>query len=172
MKLKRVETSRDHSECLTSPFTLGNDIHVFIYSSPLSAMLFPLKSLIHVAAADPRNIPTTYFHSYSSGLKHSAIRTSFLSLALDFPFQFDPSFPWTTLKQLLSFLGFPLHSPTPPTSRESVFPTELFAILNLEGRMWHLNRHCVVAISKGWTGIITNAPWDNTFLPSRRGLAA
>lgn len=85
--------------------------------------------------------------------------------------QFRPSFPWTTLKQFPSFLGFSLYYPTPPTSRESAFPTELFAILNLEGRTWHLKQHRVVTISKERLVIIISVLGDNTFLHSLRVLA-
>lgn len=132
-----VETSMN--QCLTFPSSVGKS--AIFPPTPASSLCktipsCSLKSLCDVAAAKPSTeFPPPTFIVNPRGYQILQWGFFFPDTCSVFSIShFHPALPWTMLKQLLFPFGFSLSYPTPPTSRESPFPTEL----SMERRMWHL----------------------------------
>lgn len=137
------------------PFYTGKShYHFYLPPSPTYAALFtPCCTLLQVdfplvSQIQAMGFPTISLSSLIFQSDYFCTKDSIADVCSVFSIsQFHPPFPWTALKHFLSFL-LVLYSPTPPTSRQPALPTELFAILNLEGRARHVSWHCVGAISR------------------------
>lgn len=152
-----------------SPLLLGNHSNISIHSClfpELNYSLLHSEKFISCSCSWPKHrVPTTFIVNPRG---YQILQWGFFipdSCSVFSISRFHPALPRTTLKQLLSSLGFSLSYPTPPTLRDSALPTEL----SLEGRTWHLKWHREVTIGKGWIVIITNTLWGNPSLdiPSR-----